>query len=180
MSLAPVSPYHQQGSTMSLAAPTAYSFRHLMPFASMGGGSPHTRQHNRSYGSMAPLPATTEVATPSPSSARLFLPTWSSPTHPLPTMGGSAALVACHALERSQQRLAFTMSKCPGFADANPWVMANINAVAREFQCWYRRHSICQYCRHNNPVLETAHLARLLVRPAGPTAPETPPPAVAV
>ncbi len=35
-------------------------------------------------------------------------------------------------------------------------------------------------CRHNNPVLETAYLARSLVCPAGPTAPETPPPAVAV
>ncbi len=35
-------------------------------------------------------------------------------------------------------------------------------------------------CRHNNPVLEMAHLAQLLVRPAGLTAPETPPPAVAV
>ncbi len=42
MSLAPVSPYHQQGSTMPLAAPAAYSSRHLVPFASMGGGkSPH-------------------------------------------------------------------------------------------------------------------------------------------
>jgi hypothetical protein len=187
MLLAPVSPYHQQGSTMPLAAPAACSSRHLMLFASMGGGSPHTRLHNRSYGSMAPLPAntevtlpspslahpspparpypshphrtmggipkgsmaplpaTTEAATPSPSSARPFLPTRSSPTHPLPTMGGSAALAASHALECSQQRLAFTMSKCPGFADANPWVMENINAVARELQYWYQRHSIRWY-----------------------------------
>ena len=94
---------------------------------------------------MAPSPATTEAAMPSPSSARPFLPTRSSPTHPLPTMGGSAASAACCALECSQQRLAFTMSKCPGFADENPWVMETINAVARELQCWYQRHSICQY-----------------------------------
>jgi hypothetical protein len=40
MSSAPVSPYHQQGSTMPLAAPAAYSFRHLVPFASMGGEVP--------------------------------------------------------------------------------------------------------------------------------------------
>jgi hypothetical protein len=103
------------------------------------------RPHDRSYGLMAPSPATTEAATPSPSSARPFLPTRSSPTHPLPTMGGSAALAACRALECSQQRLASTMSKHPGFADANPWVMEEINAVARELQCWYQRHSIRWY-----------------------------------
>jgi hypothetical protein len=110
-----------------------------------GGGSPHTRPHERSCGSMAPSPATTEAATPSPSLARPFLPTRSSPTHPQPTMGGSAALAACRALERSHQRLASTMSKHPGFADANPWVMEEINAVARELQFWYRRHSIRLY-----------------------------------
>jgi hypothetical protein len=96
-------------------------------------------------GSMAPLHATTEAATPSPSSARPFLPTWSSPTHPLLTMGGSAALAAHRALERSQQCLALAMSKYPGFADEHPWVMKNINAVALELQCWYRRHSIRRY-----------------------------------
>jgi hypothetical protein len=137
MSLAPVSPYDQQGSTMPLAAPAAYSSCHLVPFVSMRGGSLYTRPHDRSYGSMAPSAATTEAAMPSPSLARPFLPTWSSPTHPLPTMGGSAASAACRALECSQQRLAFTMSKCPGFADANPWVMETINAVAHELQCWY-------------------------------------------
>jgi hypothetical protein len=98
-------------------------------------------------GSMAPSPATTEAAMPSPSSARPFLPTWSSPIHPLPMIGGSAALAACRVLARarSHQRLAFAMSKYPGFADENPWVMKAINAVARELQCWYRRHSIHQY-----------------------------------
>jgi hypothetical protein len=106
------------------------------------GKSPHAAAQF-SYGSMAPLPATTEAAMPLPSSACPFLLTWSSPTHPLPTMGGSAAAAACRALERSQQHLAFTMSKCPGFADANPWVMETINAVARELQCWYRKHFIC-------------------------------------
>jgi hypothetical protein len=152
-----------------------------------GGGSPHTRPHDRSYGSMAPLPATTEatplslslahpsppawsypshphqtmggilerlmapspatteVATPLPSSAHPFLPTRSSPTHPLPSMGGSAALAAGRALPCSLQRLAFAMSTDPGFADKNPWVMEAINAVARELQCWYRRHSIRRY-----------------------------------
>jgi hypothetical protein len=145
MLLAPVSPYHQQGSTMPSAAPAAYSSCHLVPFASMGGESPHTRPHDCSYGSMAPLSATTEAATPSPSLACPFLPTRSFPTHPLPTMGGSAALAACCALECSHQHLASTMSKHPGFADANPWVMEEINVVARELQCWYQRHSIRWY-----------------------------------
>jgi hypothetical protein len=130
---------------MPSAAPAAYSSCHLVPFASMGGGSPHTRPHDHSYGSMAPLPATIEAATPSPSSARPFLPTRSSPTHPLPTMGGSPALAACRALERSHQCLASTISKHTGFADANPWVMEEMNAVAHELQCWYQRHSFCWY-----------------------------------
>jgi hypothetical protein len=131
-----VSPHHQQGSMMPFAAAAASPSHHLVSFASMGGGSPRMRPHDRSYGSMAPSPATTEVAKPSPSSAHPFLPTWSSPTHPLPTMGGSAALAARRALKRSQQHLAFTIHG-PGFADANPWVMATINTVARELQCWY-------------------------------------------
>jgi hypothetical protein len=96
-------------------------------------------------GSMAPSPATTEAATPLPSSARPFLLTRSSPTHYLPTMGGSAAWAAGRAMERSHQRLAFTMSTCPGFADKNPWVMVAINTVARELQCWYRQHTFRQY-----------------------------------
>jgi hypothetical protein len=137
-----VSPHHQQGSTMPLAAPAASPSHHIVSFASMGGGSPHTRPHDCSCGSMAPLPATTEAAKPSPSSAHPFLPTWSPPTHPLPTMGGSAASAAGHAMPRSHQHLAVTMSSHPGFADKNPWVMEAVNAVARELQCWYRQHSI--------------------------------------
>jgi hypothetical protein len=67
-------------------------------------------------------------------------------SHPPSTNdGGSAASTASHALVRSQQHVAFTMSTCPGFADANPWVMEEIKAVARELQCWYQRHSICWY-----------------------------------
>jgi hypothetical protein len=138
-----VSPHHQQGSTMPSAAPAAYSPRHLVPFASMGGESPHMRPHNPLYGSMAPTPATTEAAMPFPSSAHPLLPTWSPPTHPLPTMGGSAALAVGRALSRSLQHLAFAMSTNPGFAHKNPWVMEAVNAVARELQCWYQRHSIC-------------------------------------
>jgi hypothetical protein len=111
----------------------------------MGGGSPCTRPHDRSYGSMAPSPATTEAAKPSPSSAHPFLPTRSSPTHPLPTMGGSAASAAGRAMPRSHQRLAFTVSTLPGFADKSPWVMKAVNAVAHELQCWYRQHSIRRY-----------------------------------
>jgi hypothetical protein len=100
---------------------------------------PHRTMGGIPEGSMAPSPATTEAATPSPSSARPFLPTWSSPTHSLPTMGGSATLAACRVLACTciHQHLAFAMSKYPGFADENPWVMEATNAVARELQCWY-------------------------------------------
>jgi hypothetical protein len=93
MSLAPVSPYHQQGSTMPLAAPAAYSSCHLVPFASMGGGSPHTWPHDRSYGSMAPSPATTEVTPPLPSLAHPSSPARSYPSHPHQTMGGDSRRV---------------------------------------------------------------------------------------
>jgi hypothetical protein len=186
MLLAPVSPYHQQGSTMPLAAPTAHSPCHLVTFTSMGGESPQARPHDclqglmaplpmsfgasmpshfphhfvpfvsmggectpsagqpligatryGRQGSMAPLPITSRATRPSPSSACTFLPTRSSPTHPLPTLGGSTPSVACRALECSHQHLASTMSKYPGFADANPWVMETINTVALELQCWY-------------------------------------------
>jgi hypothetical protein len=54
MSSAPVSPYHQQGSTMPSAAPAAYYSRHLVPFASMGGGSPHTLILHRQLGPIPP------------------------------------------------------------------------------------------------------------------------------
>jgi hypothetical protein len=88
MLLAPVSPYHQQGSMMPSAAPAAYSSCHLVPFASMGGGSLHTGPHDCSYGSMAPSLATTEASPPSPSLAHPSPPAWSYPSHPHQTMGG--------------------------------------------------------------------------------------------
>jgi hypothetical protein len=88
MSSAPVSPYHQQGSTMPSAAPAAYSSCHLVPFVSMGRESPHTRPHDHSYGSMTPSPATTEATPPSPSLAHPSPPARSYPSHPHQPMGG--------------------------------------------------------------------------------------------
>ncbi len=133
---------------MSFGASTpSYSPHHFVPFETMEGECtpsagclqpPTGATRYGRQGSMVPSPVTSGVTRPSPRSVRPFLPTGSSPTHPLPTMGGSAASAACRALERSHQRLAFTMSKCPGFADANPWVMETINAVALELQCWYQ------------------------------------------
>jgi hypothetical protein len=127
------------------AAMPSLSLAHPSTSARSYPSHPHQTMGGIPEGSMAPSPATTEAATPSPSSAHPFLPTWSSPIHPLPTMGGSADSAACRALERSHQHLASTMSKHPGFADAYPWVMEALNAVALELQCWYRRHSIRQY-----------------------------------
>jgi hypothetical protein len=173
-------PLPPTGEHDAIGGPSGIFLSPHCAFASMGGESPHTRPHDCSYGSMAPLPAnteatpplpslahpsppawsypshphqtmgripeelmapspaTTEAAMPLPSLAHPFLPTRSSPTYPLPMMGGSAALAASRTLKRSIQRMAFTMSKCPGFADANPWVMEDINAVACELQCWYQ------------------------------------------
>jgi hypothetical protein len=127
------------------ATPPLPSLAHPSPPARSYPSHPHQTMWGIPEESMAPSPATTEAATPSPSSAHPFLPTRSSPTHPLPTMGGSAALAASRALKHSIQRMAFTMSNCPGFADANPWVMEDINTVARALQCWYQRHSIRLY-----------------------------------
>jgi hypothetical protein len=121
-----------------------HSPHHFVPFASTGGGctplagrpqpptgaTPHGRQ-----GTMAPLPITTGAARPSPSLARPFLLTQSSPSHP-PTMGGSAALAASRALDQQLQRLAYNFYL--GFADRNPWVMNRLYAVALDLQCWYQ------------------------------------------
>jgi hypothetical protein len=74
MSLAPVSPYHQQGSTMPSAAPAAHSSRHLVPFVSMGGKCPHVRPHECSYGLMAPSPHSSMVKTPSVSELAFYQP----------------------------------------------------------------------------------------------------------
>jgi hypothetical protein len=165
MLLAPVSPYHQQGSEKSLAAPAAHSPCHFVPFASIGGESPQARPHDCSQGlmapspmsfvastpshsphhfvpfvsmggectpsagcsqpptgvtqhgcqgSMAPLLLTSGAARPSPSLARPFSLTWSSPTHSLPTMGGSSASAACRALARAHP--AYSVLPSP-FAD---------------------------------------------------------------
>jgi hypothetical protein len=65
LSTAPVSPYHQQGSTMPSEAPVAHSSRHLVPFTSMWGGCPQARPHNCWYGSMAPSPRLSTVKMPS-------------------------------------------------------------------------------------------------------------------
>jgi hypothetical protein len=59
--------------------------------------------------------------------------------------GGERRLGGKPCMPRNHQRLAFTMSTFPGFADKNPWVMKAVKAVARELQCWYRRHSIRRY-----------------------------------
>jgi hypothetical protein len=78
MSSAPVSPYHQQGSTMPSAAPAAHSSHHLVPFASMGGECPHAWPHNCLHGSMAPSPHSSTVKTPSVSKLAFYQPVCSA------------------------------------------------------------------------------------------------------
>jgi hypothetical protein len=85
----------------------SHSPHHFAPFVSMGGECTPPAGHSQPptgvtrygrQGSMAPSPITSGAARPSPSSAHPLLSTWSSPTHPQPTMGGSASSVACRAL----------------------------------------------------------------------------------
>jgi hypothetical protein len=130
----------------------SHSPHHFVPFVSMGGECtplagclqpPIGATRYGCQGLMAPLPVTSGVTRPSLSSAHPFLPTWSSPTHPLPTMGGSAAPAArrARAIDQGLQRLAYNMSSLR-HADAHPWVVDTLNAVALELEYWYRRHSI--------------------------------------
>jgi hypothetical protein len=65
MLLAPVSPYHQQGSTKLLVAPAAHSPHPFMPFASKGGESLQARLHDRLQGLMAPSPMSFGASMPS-------------------------------------------------------------------------------------------------------------------
>ncbi len=67
-----------------------------------------------------------------------------SPTHTLLTVGESTALAASRAIDRGLQRLAYLMSTLR-HADAHPWGVDALNAVALELQYWYQRHSICRY-----------------------------------
>jgi hypothetical protein len=214
MSLAPVSPYHQQGSTKPLAAPAAHSPCHFAPFASMGGESPQARLHDCLQGLMAPLPmsfgvlmpshsphhfvpfvsmggecnpsagcsqlptgaaryghqglmapspVTSGATRPSPSLAHPFLPNQSSPTHPLPMMGGSAASAACRALAWAHPaystppspfadklsllvvQLAYPFYQSPvvpGCKELTAIKIAAINAIVSALQHWYQQHYI--------------------------------------
>ena len=133
-----VSPHHQKGSTMPSAAPAASPSRHLVSSASMGGGkSPHAAARSLIWvdGTLACYHRggkTIAELGPSLLADSVF-------SHPPSTNdGGECRLGGMPCLECSHQYLASTMSKCPGFADANPWMMETINAVALELQCWYQ------------------------------------------
>ncbi len=150
-----------------------YSPHHFVPFMSMEGEctpsagrlQPPTgaTQHGH-QGLMAPLPVTSGAARPSPSLARPFLPTWFSPPHPLPAMGGSAALAACRALARAHPaysappspfadkltlllaRLTYPICQLPvppGCKESAAEGKAALNAVVSALQHWYQQHSIC-------------------------------------
>jgi hypothetical protein len=102
MLLAPVSPYHQQVSTMPSAAPAAHSSCHLVPFVSMGGGCPHARPHNCSYGLMALSPLLSMVKTPSVSKLAFYQPACSA---------APPNAEALADLEAPSQDIAYTISK---------------------------------------------------------------------
>jgi hypothetical protein len=114
-SMGRVSPLLHQPGSMTYSPPTSVTMGgEYGPTAAPPMPSARASPPDRlAKGSMAPSHATTEAAMPSPSSAHPFLPTQSSPSHPLPMMEGSTALAAHRALERSQQHLALAMSKYP-------------------------------------------------------------------
>jgi hypothetical protein len=74
LSAAQVSPYHQRGSTMPLAAPAAHFSCHLVPLGSMWGECPQARLYDRSYWLMAPSPCSSAVKTPSVSKLAFYQP----------------------------------------------------------------------------------------------------------
>jgi hypothetical protein len=99
---APVSPYHQQGSRMQSASPVAHSSRHLMPFASMGGGSPQTRPHDFLYGLMALSPHLSTVKMPSVSKLVFYQPA---------CLADPLNAEALANLKATSQDIAFTISQ---------------------------------------------------------------------
>jgi hypothetical protein len=109
-----------------------------------------------------PSPVTSGAARPSPSLARPFLPTWSSPSHP-PMMGGSATLATCHALAQAHPSysapplpfankwtLFLAQLTCPICQLPVPWGCkelaadrkAALNAVVSALRHWYQWHTI--------------------------------------
>jgi hypothetical protein len=102
MLLAPVSPYHQQGSTMPSTAPVAHSSCHLVPFASMGGGSPQMQPHDCLYGLMVPSPRLSAVKTPLVSKLVFYQPA---------RLAAPLDAEALADLKATSQDIAFTISK---------------------------------------------------------------------
>jgi hypothetical protein len=163
-------------SPMSFGASTPlHSPHYFVPFVSLGGEctpsagrvQPPTGATRYSCkGLMAPSSVTSGMTRPSLSLACPFLPTWSSPTHPLPKMGGSAASAAYRALTRSHPafsappspfadklillvvQLAYPFYQMPvvlGCKELTAIEKAAINAIVSALQHWYQRHSIRQY-----------------------------------
>ncbi len=156
-------------SLMSFGASTpSHLPHHFVPFVSMGGGCTPSAGCSQSptgvigygcQGSMAPLPVNSGTARPSPSLAHLFLPTWSSPTYPLPTMGGSPASAACRALAWAHPAYSAPLSPfadkptlllagltypicqlpiLPGCKESAAIRKAALNAVVSALQHWYQ------------------------------------------
>jgi hypothetical protein len=155
------------GASMPLHSP-----HHSVPFVSMGGEyipsagclqPPTGATRYSSQGAMVPSPITSGAARPSPSLAHPFLPTWSSPTHPLPTIGGSAALAATRALAWAHPaystppspfadkltllltQLTYPICQLPvplGRKESAAIRKAVLNAVVSALKHWYQQHSI--------------------------------------
>jgi hypothetical protein len=144
-----------------------HSPHHFVPFASTGGECTPSASHSQPptgatqygcQGLMVPLPVTSGAARPSPNLAFPFLLTWSSPTHLLPMMGGSAALAACSALAWAHPAYSappspfadkltllvvqvaypiYQLPAVPGCKELAANKKAAMNAVVSALQLWY-------------------------------------------
>jgi hypothetical protein len=139
---------------MSLTQPSEHFPSRSVTFGSMGGeytptaqptmlseGAPQTGCPSSLTQPSLPACLTTHLLSsnpPPPTTGRGGC----SPTHTLLMVGESTALAASRAIDQGLQCLAYLMSSLR-HADANPWGVDALNAVALELQYWYQRHSIC-------------------------------------
>jgi hypothetical protein len=119
---------------------------------SVSPSHPHHRMGGRSAGLMAPLPATTGAAMPSPSSARCSPPAWSTPSHPKRTMGGSSkgSMAPSSAYSKTAPPLPSLASpSLPARFSSSPPIIWGEGASLAEhqaatiLQCWKWRIWLC-------------------------------------
>jgi hypothetical protein len=134
---------------------------------------PHRTMGGSSAGSMAPLLATTEVATPLPSSARHSTPAQTYPSHPHQTMGGSPKGLMAPSLATpgaTTPSLHLASPSSPAWSTPSPPTTTGGGATAAEhhatttLQCWKRciwlSHWFAQQAEQHQRCLRLRSLCR--------------------